>query len=243
MKLKSILMCCFLLMAGTVMAGTDGKKTGAPEGVVAVDLGLPSGLKWANMNVGATKPEGYGDYFAWGETEAKKSKKSMKTYKFQYSRKDPSDTTPPMTKYWPDGAKVWIGLYSFPSKGDNKTVLEPEDDAAVANWGDGWRMPTSDEAQELEDNTTQEFVTVNGVNGVRFISKTNGNSIFLPTAGLLKSTRKQDWKKRGTYWTSSLFTNDPIQAQIFGFYFPSSYFYTDHQLSRSSVASIRAVKK
>lgn len=126
-----------------------------------VDLGLPSGLLWATCNVGASSPEEYGNYYAWGETKPK-SAYTWDTYKYGTSSND-SD----ITKYNPT---------------DEKTVLEPEDDAAHANMGGEWRMPTYAELSHLTANTTSTWETLNGVNGRRFTGP-NGNSIFIPAAG------------------------------------------------------------
>lgn len=145
----------------------------APEDVQAVDLGLPSGIRWASCNIGATTPEGYGYYFAWGETDSKKDY-SWATYKYAnvgefYHYK--------FTKYCTDASSGDNGFI------DNKTVLEPEDDAATANWGDVWRMPTDAEWTELREQCTWTWTAQNGMNGYQVASKTNGNSIFLPAAG------------------------------------------------------------
>ena len=168
-----------------------------PEGIEAVDLGLPSGLKWASMNVGATSPEGYGDYFAWGETEPKNDY-SWATYKWcngEYNK---------LTKYCTDSVygNYWDGIGPM----DNKTVLDPEDDAAHVNWGGSWRMPTSDEQKELFDNCTWEWITQNGVNG-RKVTGPNGKSIFLPAAGVRNNTYLRHVGSLGNYWSSSLGTS------------------------------------
>ena len=98
-----------------------------------VDLGLPSRIKWATCNVGATTPEEYGDYFAWGETEPKDNY-DWSTYKWC------NESNATMTKYCTDSSYGTV---------DNKTVLELEDDAAYVNWGGNWRMPTKAELDEL----------------------------------------------------------------------------------------------
>ena len=156
-----------------------------------VDLGLPSGLLWATCNVGADAPEEHGASFAWGETRSK-SEFSWKNYKYC---KAPSllSKKAKLTKYcsWSDIAY---------KKTDMLTVLQKVDDAAADNWGDGWRMPTKMEWKELVDNTVQEWTTVNGKMGFRFMAP-NGNSIFLP------STKHG----RGFYWSSSL-ADEPYYA-------------------------------
>lgn len=117
----------------------------APE---MVDLGLPSGLKWAKCNIGAEKEEDYGLYFKWGETEGKTSAEA--SY-FQGSAVAPGDFQ----------------------------------DAATAAYGAGYRMPTKDEMQELIDGTDREAVTINGVKGIMYSSKSNSNHIFIPLAGYM----------------------------------------------------------
>lgn len=152
----------------------------------AVDLGLPSGTLWADRNIGADSPEDIGDYFAWGETAAKP------TYSWNtYNWCDGPDNT--ITKYGTDGA--W-GIV------DNKTTLEAADDAATANWGDEWRMPTYDEFSELIDKCTWTWIK-NGVKGYK-ITGPNGNSIFFPAAGYVGDGGLNDTVYYGRYWSSSL---------------------------------------
>lgn len=150
-----------------------------------VDLGLS--VKWATFNVGATAPEGYGDYFAWGETEPK-SDYSWSTYKYC----DGSETT--ITKYCVT---------------DFKTVLNPEDDAAHVNWDGNWRMPTAAEFEELfnADNCVWTWTTLHFVRGIKVVSKKSGyegNWIFLPAAGCRFDTGIGDVGSGIYYWSSSL---------------------------------------
>ena len=161
-----------------------GKSSGKHNGHEYVDLGLPSGLKWATCNVGATTPEEYGDYFAWGEVESK-ARYNWDTYKY-YGGSN-------VTKY----------------TGNDKTVLDPEDDAATANWGGAWRMPTKEEQDELINNCAWTWTSRYGVNGYE-VRGPNYNSIFLPAAGF-----NDGWD--GLYWSSSLGTDDPCLA--YGVYF------------------------
>ena len=178
----------------------------------AVDLGLPSGLKWASFNLGASAPEEYGDFFAWGETEpyysnqdpltwkeGKKSGYSWSSYKWCMGDKNT------MTKY------CNIASYGYNGFTDTKTVLDPEDDAARANWGGTWRMPTDAEWTELRQNCTWTLTTQNGVNG-RLVTASNGNSIFLPAAGYRTDTGLWNVGSLGFYWSSSLGTGDPYFA-------------------------------
>ena len=159
-----------------------------------VDLGLPSGIKWATCNVGADSPEGYGDYFAWGETQPK-SYYDLSTYKYCNGSYDT------MTKYC---TKSGYGTV------DNKTTLELSDDAARVNWGGNWRMPTKAEQDELRDssNCTWTWTTQNGVKGYKVTSVRNGNSIFLPAAGYIGPNGLSYAGGDGTYWSSSLYTDN-----------------------------------
>ena len=187
-----------------------------------VDLGLPSGLLWATCNVGADNPEDYGDYFAWGETQPKDTY-NWSTYQYCMG----SNTT--MTKYCNNSS---IGYNGFT---DNLTTLLPEDDAATANWGSDWRMPTKEEWQELLDNTTHAWTTQNGVNG-RLFTASNGNSLFLPAAGISGLHYAGSY---GYYWSSSLYTGTPYDA--WGFYFYSGYYYLSN-LNRAYGESVRPVR-
>ena len=155
-----------------------------------VDLGLPSGLLWATCNVGADSPEDYGDYFAWGETTPK-STYTWDNYQF--------GTSTALTKY---------------NESDGLTTLLPEDDAATANWGDGWRMPTRVECQELLNNTTWSSVQQNGVDGL-LITGPNGNSIFLPRAGRYDGSNLQNAGRMGYFWMNVL--NAPKWARCVNF--------------------------
>ncbi len=152
-----------------------------------VDLGLPSGTLWATCNVGADAPEEYGNYYAWGETTTKNNY-SWDTYK--------CGTNSKLAKY-----KTTDGL----------TTLEAKDDAATANWGEEWRMPTYAEWAELRENSTWTWTTLKGVNGYK-VKATNGKSIFLPAPGFRHYDNLNDAGRIGPYWSSSLNLGDPISA-------------------------------
>ena len=154
-----------------------------------VDLGLPSGIKWATCNIGATKPEEYGDYFAWGEIKPKTAY-SWSTYF------DTIDGGSTFTKYTTAG----------------KTMLDLEDDVAHANWGGKWRMPTNEEWTELRNNCTWIWTILNDVNGYKVKSKINGNSIFLPAAGYRFGGDLDYAGYYCFYWSSSLDTEGPDNA-------------------------------
>ena len=176
-----------------------------------VDLGLPSGTKWATCNVGATTPEGSGDYFAWGETTTKE------TYNWSTYRYCNGDYNT-LTKY---SNNAEYGNNGFT---DALTTIEASDDAATANWGAGWRMPTREEMVELYSNCTHEWTTQNGVIGRKFTGP-NGNSVFLPAAGGRDGSSLHYDGSYGGYWSSSLNSDDPNYARVLNF--DSGDCYTD----------------
>ena len=178
-----------------------------------VDLGLPSGTKWATCNVGANTPEEYGDYFAWGETITKTAYE-WGTYK--YCNGDHFK----LTKYC---SKAEYGNDGFV---DALTTLEASDDAATANWGAGWRMPTYDEMVELKNVCTVSWTTNNGVNG-RLFTGPNGNSIFLPAAGYPCDGEINDAGSYGYYWSSSIWECVPCYAKTLDFYSVGSVKFDD----------------
>jgi len=161
-----------------------------------VDLGLPSGTLWATANLGASKPEEYGDYFAWGETvgyNGGKTTFNWSTYKYCSG----SSTT-----IWKYCASSSYGTV------DNKKELEHADDAATVNWGSDWQMPSLDQFKELINSsyTTTEWTTINGVYGRKITSKSNLKSIFLPAAGYRTGTSLNYTGSSGGYWSRSLST-------------------------------------
>lgn len=185
-----------------------------PSTMEYVDLGLPSGLKWAKCNLGASKPSDYGDYYAWGETEPK-TEYTWATYKWMQTGQ--SDWKH-ITKYtFPDGKTE--GIWYAPDGtfiGDGKTTLEAADDAATAKLGLPWCMPTSDEIMELLDNCTWTWTTQDGINGYE-VKGPNGNSIFLPAAGYRCPSELFDAGSWGYYWSSSLNTAYSFSARYLYF--------------------------
>ncbi|MBQ9362781.1 MAG: Ig-like domain-containing protein [Bacteroidaceae bacterium] len=164
-----------------------------------VDLGLPSGLKWATMNVGVNSPEEYGNYYAWAETSPKDTY-SWSNYKYCGG----SATT--LTKY---NVKTGYGMV------DNKTVLDFSDDAANVNWGSTWRMPTFEEFRELNSQCTKTHTTLNGVKGLRLVGP-NGNSIFLPASGHYEDDTLYSGE-RGWYRSNTLNPDAPYASYSFNF--------------------------
>lgn len=174
-----------------------------PVAFQAVDLGLPSGVKWANKNVGAAYPESNGNFFAWGEINPKNDY-SWTTYKWNNSGTE----SYMLYKYVPVPASVW---------NDDRSRLEYEDDAARAALGGTWRMPTDAEEQELRAECTWTWTQKNGVNGY-LVTGQNGNSIFLPAAGSHSGTTWYDAGTKGAYWTSDVYPDNCKVAYEFYFY-------------------------
>ncbi len=189
-----------------------------------VDLGLPSGTLWATCNVGANAPEEFGEYFAWGETspqQAVDKKYCWKTYAFGKRRH--------LTKYCTDE--------DYGTR-DNKTTLEPSDDAATVNWGGKWRMPTEDEVEELITSCTWTWTMVNGVNGYE-VKGSNGNSIFLPAVGAYYESDLGGNGEVGAYWSSSLIEDDTDEAAFCAFYEEE---YESQSIDRCWGMAVRPVK-
>lgn len=178
----------------------------APPPTGAVDLGIvmirKDGSKyplyWATCNLGATKPEEYGDYFAWGETSTK-TEYTWGTYKWANGAYNK------LIKYCPsDQATYWDGE-GVP---DNLLMLDSSDDAALALWGNHWRIPSFEEWTELCNKCIWTWTTLNGIKGCIVESSINGNSIFLPAAGDYSDYAG----KFGYYWSSSLSASCPYYA-------------------------------
>lgn len=194
-----------------------------------VDLGLPSGLLWATTNIGALVPEEFGLYFAWGETQGYSGLTIDKQFDWgDYELCKGSLAT--LTKY---------NNNSFLGKVDNLKTLKLEDDAAYISYNK-CRMPTEDEYRELVNNTTSTWETLNGVNGRRFTSKTNSNSIFIPAAGSYYKGSADEIGSCGYLWSSTL--NDIEPHTGWSLFFNQHYAYLTHY-SRRDGAPIRAVKE
>jgi hypothetical protein len=178
--------------------------TGYTNGYGYVDLGLPSGTKWATCNVGASTPTAYGDYFAWGETTTKETYNSS-TYTYS----------------------------------DNPTTLPSSADAATANWGAGWRMPTQTEMNELKNNCTNEWTTQNGVKGRLFIGP-NGNAIFLPAAGYRGDSELYGAGSFVYYWSSSLYSDSTDGAWCLRFDFGGYGVYSNYRYYGVTVRAVCA---
>ncbi len=187
-----------------------------------VNLGLPSGTLWATCNIGATTPEDYGDYFAWGETKTK-SEYNWSTYKYCNGSYDT------LTKYCTDSSSGIV---------DNKTTLESSDDAATANWGGDWRMPTLEEQIELFSKCTWSWTENHKNTGVagRIVTGPNGNSIFLPAAGNRDETGLNRVGAEGFYWSSSLI--EQITTSACGLFVGLGYGDSDERYRGRSVRPV-----
>ncbi len=200
-----------------------------------VDLGLPSGMLWATCNIGAESPEDYGLYFAWGETVGYAKDESRTFAWANYKWMTPGQSGwQYVTKYttsdgeksgcWYDG-DTYVGTTVDGVTYKNLTELLPEDDAATANWGSGWRMPTRQEQEDLRNSayctwTWKTNYNGSGVNGYEVKSKSNGNSIFLPAAGYRAGASFYFMYSNGYYWSSSLYKSSYHGDRL---YFDSGY--------------------
>lgn len=219
------------------LKGSIGGGGTTPSPVEYVDLGLPSGLKWAKCNLGASKPSDYGDLYAWGET-APKAVYDWTTYKWMQAGKSDEKH---ITKYtYADGETggIWYDS-SGTFIGDGKTVLDAADDAATANLGSPWRMPTIGEIQELIDNCTWTWTTQDGVKGHQ-VDGPNGNAIFLPAAGLRLDSGFHFAGGQGNYWSSSLYPD--ISKDARSLFLNSSGRHELHYYNRSIGFSVRPVR-
>ena len=205
-------------------------QTSIPSLYEFVDLGLS--INWATCNIGATKPEEYGLYFAWGETEGYSGVTDTKKFKWtDYKLCNGSDTT--LTKYNNNASYGTV---------DNQITLEQVDDAAYVS-DNTCRMPTSGEYQELIDNTTSAWTSVNGVNGIQLTSKVEGytdKSIFIPAAGHVSNGSLIGVGSYGYIWSSSLTSGTPRNARIMFFYSSSVYISGS---DRCNGLSVRPVKE
>ena len=185
-----------------VIAGRSRMKEASPE---AVDLALPSGTKWANMNLGACAPEEWGDYFQWGETTPCTNPREHLSMVNNYTpgfipvRRDNFGTEKdPMYK---DGYVGESGYWCCNISGKTKY------DAATANWGQQWRMPTKAQMEELVNECEWIMCSLNGVNGARVVGR-NGNYIFLPAAGERSEDDLYFEGRYGHYWSGECLKYD-----------------------------------
>ena len=178
------------------------KSDGSVFGHDYVDLGLPSGTLWATCNVGASKPEGGGNHYAWGET---RTKVTYDWATYAYSKGEYNT----LTKYCNKSD------YGYNGVTDNLTTMQVGDDPA-STWGSGWRMPSKEQWNELLKNTTHKWTKRNGVKGELFTAK-NGHMLFLPAAGNYWDNEPNDVGVYGYYWSRSLDEKWPSYAYFLRF--------------------------
>lgn len=199
--LTSLLLTVIVCFA--VSCTKDNGGNGSYKGHDYVDLGLPSGTMWATCNVGADTPSEYGEYFAWGET-APKASYNWSTY--VYSNGDYNQ----LTKYCTQSDFGYKGFT------DDLVTLQPNDDAATVNWGEGWSTPTYNQWVELLTKCSHSWTTINEVKGCLFTAR-NGNSIFLPAGDSRFDEESRNIGDTGSYWSSTLHQYMPDGVKGFQF--------------------------
>lgn len=200
----------FTILFALFAIATTAQAQNTINGHEYVDLGLPSGTLWATCNVGASKPEEYGLYFAWGETKGYTSDTSDGHSFNEAYYKWCNGAGDKMTKYCTNSSDGNNGFK------DNKTELDLEDDAAYVNWGSSWRMPSREQLGELRIQCKWERTQLNGVYGYK-VTGPNGNSIFLPAAGYRRDKLLRYAGSEGCYWSRTLAWLYPRNARVLSF--------------------------
>ena len=197
------------------------------NGFEFVDLGLPSGTLWSTCNVGADNPSDFGLYFQWGDVQGytaeqvgtkKRFANDFSDYKWHLSGDDFDNDN--FTKYKTEG-----------------DVLELEDDAAHVNMGGSWHIPSSEQIQELINETTSNWIKLDGVNGKLFTSD-NGKSIFIPAAGVASNGSLSDSGSDGYVWSSTLSTVSVNSGRYLGFDSDNVNLYYDYRCNGFSVRGV-----
>ncbi len=209
----SILMCVLLT---SLMSMADTHEY--------VDLGLPSGTLWATYNVGASTPEDYGSYFAWGETTTK-STYSWSNY--QYASGSASTA-------------IYIGSF-LPNNNKVTSIQGTQYDAAKAQWGNDWVMPSKDQVHELINKCSVSAKTINGVKGVQYKGP-NGKTMFLPCGGYKADGNHNGVGTEGYYWSGTGDVYDLEKSKAVALYNKSSSLTTGKNIQRRTGACVRAVR-
>ena len=210
----------FCPRCGKPIEGAREGSNNSIQGHEYVDLGLPSGLKWATCNVGANVPHEYGGYYAWGEVETKR----------EYTAENCKTI---------DCIEIRKGFFKKRIETEYIDKRENFKDTARVNWGGSWRMPTRVEIAELVNYCTWTWTTQNGVNGMR-VTGPNGNSIFLPAAGYCSGSSRNLVGEYGYYWSSTPYESNTRSA--YNLYFLSGYRNVDW-LSRHIGLTVRPVSE
>lgn len=189
-----------------------------------IDLGLPTGTLWATCNVGASKPSDVGLYFQWGDTSGYTADQVGKDKQFTWND----------YKFSIDGSSSNFSKYTTTG-----ATLDLEDDAAHANMGGSWHMPTPKQIDELLNNTVNKWTTLDGVGGRLFTSKSDSSkSIFVPAAGCSSGGSLDDSGSFGNVWSSVLLRGSVDYGQYLGF---NSYYVGLCYSSRCYGFSVRGV--
>lgn len=195
--------------------------TGEEAGHTWIDLGLPSGVKWASTNIGANRPQDLGNYYAWGETTLKTD--------YRWATYSHGTGYNSLTKY---------------SNSDGLLLLDATDDAASSTWGGTWRMPTKDEWAELQEHcvwTWTDDYKKTGVAGYVVASKSSDASLFLPAAGCRYANQMNEKGVHGYYWSSSLFQTSTYCGSAYQLQFFQAYVKSDWNHARYYGSSVRGV--
>ncbi len=180
----------FLLAHTCLSACTNGNETTEKIPIpAAVDMGLHSGTLWAAANVGGTRPEDFGNYYAWGEV---KTKESYSWQNYEHG------TELALTKYC---TQKDCGRQGFQ---DNLKELQPEDDIVTVAYGEGWCIPTKEDWRELYNNCTWQWTTKGDAYGQLATSNINGQSLFFPASGYIENRTQVSLNENGYYWASTL---------------------------------------
>ena len=237
-------MLASMLLAAPFFASCGGNNEQQSEDYV--DLGLPSGTLWATANVGASAPEEYGNYYAWAETKTYSEVDESNTMNYNYAGSYIKTAYNWFTYKYCQGSETTMTKYCMSSDFgtvDSLNVLQPVDDAATANLGEEWRMPTIVEWKELLSACNWVWTQRNSVNGYQ-VTGPNGKSIFLPASGARFSKgRLNDVGVYGYYWSSSLGKSNSYNAYCVRFYAELVESSAIHRGYGRSIRPVRTVKK
>lgn len=216
--MKKNITCLIMCAASCAMfAQTSGEEAGH----IWIDLGLPSGIKWASTNIGANRPQDEGNYYAWGETTLKTD--------FRWATYSHGAGQNSLTKY---------------SYSDGVLSLDAADDVVSCVWGGTWRMPTKEEWGELQEHcvwTWTDDYNKTGAAGYVVRSKSGDDSLFLPAAGCRYANRINEKGVHGYYWSSTLFNSSSYWGSAYQLQFIRAFVKSDWNHTRYYGSSVRGV--